>query len=106
MVNRPGLYGIDKTIILQYFPYETKAACGGRGGGDARRMQKVARGIELFRAKGAHGKRGGLRRRRRRGRSLLSVFYKIYSFLKQAMFFACLYTYTYKRQVYSRSTQK
>lgn len=48
-----------------------------------------SRGIELFRAKGEKEKRSPTAAAVVVGRSLLSVFYKIYSFLKQGM---CVYT--------------
>lgn len=53
-----------------------------------------SRGIELFRAKGEKEKRSPAVVV---GRSLLSVFYKIYSFLKQGM---CVYT---QREVAKRT---
>jgi len=62
------------------------------------RTGRRSRGIELFRAKGEKEKRSPTAATAAVvGRSLLSVFYKIYSFLKQGM---CVYT---QREVAKRT---
>jgi len=61
------------------------------------RTGRRSRGIELFRSKGEKEKRSPTAAAVVVGRSLLSVFYKIYSFLKQGM---CVYT---QREVAKRT---